>query len=63
MTRAASELGYRPVATYAEAVQTTCAWLTREASHRDWSDTYLAKNFDYEAEDRLLTERTEVLRA
>ena len=51
MTAAERELGYRPVATYADAVQETCAWLVAEIeSGRDWKDTYLATSYDYEAE-------------
>ena len=54
MTLAEKELGYRPVVSYAEAVRDTCAWLAEEATRRDWSDTYLGRYFNYEAEDRLL---------
>jgi len=52
MTAAERELGYRPVTTYAEAVQETCAWLVAELeSGRDWKGTYLEESLDYEAED------------
>jgi nucleoside-diphosphate-sugar epimerase len=52
MDAAASELGYRPVATYPEAVRETCAWLVGELeAGRDWSGTYLEGMLDYAAED------------
>jgi len=54
MGSAERELGYRPVTAYADAVRATCAWLVEEAPRRDWSDTYLGKYFDYDAEDELL---------
>jgi nucleoside-diphosphate-sugar epimerase len=55
MTAAARELGYEPVATYAEAVRETCSWLVPEA-YRDWSATYLQRFLDYSAEDAILAE-------
>ena len=52
MTAAARELGYRPVTTYPEAVGATCDWIVGELeSGCDWKGTYLAKGFDYAAED------------
>jgi nucleoside-diphosphate-sugar epimerase len=58
MAKAERELGYRPVATWAEALPRQVAWL-REAMHgRDWREVlprgaqYL--RFDYEAEDELV---------
>jgi nucleoside-diphosphate-sugar epimerase len=54
MTRAAAELGYRPVKTYAEAVVGTARSLAVEAQEKDWSHTYLGEHFDYAAEDALL---------
>jgi nucleoside-diphosphate-sugar epimerase len=52
MDAAASELGYRPVATYPEAVRDTCAWLVGELeAGRDWNGTYLEGMLDYAAED------------
>ena len=52
MDAAASELGYRPVATYPEAVRETCAWLVGELeAGRDWNGTYLEGMLDYAAED------------
>jgi nucleoside-diphosphate-sugar epimerase len=53
MAAAERELGYRPVTTYAEAVEDTVAWLVAGAAARDWSETYLGRFFEYEAEDRL----------
>ena len=55
MTFATRELGYRPVTRYPEAVRETASWLADEAPRRDWSDTYLGRYFDYEAEDRLVS--------
>jgi nucleoside-diphosphate-sugar epimerase len=56
MSRAEQELGYRPAASYAEAVVATCAWLVEEAPCRDWSGTYLGKYFRYAFEDAFLSE-------
>ncbi|HLX33129.1 MAG TPA: NAD-dependent epimerase/dehydratase family protein [Gaiellaceae bacterium] len=57
MTAAERELGYRPVATYPEAVRETCTWLVGELeSGRTWDGTYLADMLDYEAEDAVLEE-------
>jgi nucleoside-diphosphate-sugar epimerase len=54
MDAAVREVGYAPVTTYPEAVRETVAWLAEEAAARDWSGTYLARYFDYAAEDALL---------
>jgi nucleoside-diphosphate-sugar epimerase len=55
MEAAASELGYRPVTTYPEAVRETCAWLVGELeAGRDWNGTYLEGMLDYAKEDALL---------
>ncbi|HEY2355062.1 MAG TPA: NAD(P)-dependent oxidoreductase [Gaiellaceae bacterium] len=55
MDAAASELGYKPVATYAEAVRETCAWLVSELeAGRDWNGTYLEGMLDYAKEDEVL---------
>lgn len=51
MAAAERELGYRPVATYADAVEETVAWLLAE---RPPLDEYMATFFDYEAEDAFL---------
>ena len=52
MDAAERELGYRPVATYADAVKETCAWLAGELeAGRDWNGTYLEGMLDYAAED------------
>jgi nucleoside-diphosphate-sugar epimerase len=52
MEAAERELGYRPVATYPEAVRETCAWLVAELeSGRSWEDSYIAESLDYAAED------------
>lgn len=58
MTTAERELGYRPVATYPEAVPATCAWLLDELERgRSWEGTYLAKGLDYAAEDDAMAAR------
>jgi nucleoside-diphosphate-sugar epimerase len=54
MRHAAEELGYRPVTSYAQAVEATALSLVRESREKDWGDTYLAAYFNYEAEDALL---------
>lgn len=60
--RAETELGYRPVTGYREAVGATCAWLADAIRGRDWRDAfpeaveYLGPLFDYEAEDTFLAE-------
>jgi len=52
MEAAEQELGYRPVTTYPEAVQETCAWIVGELDNgRDWKGTYLEATLDYAAED------------
>jgi nucleoside-diphosphate-sugar epimerase len=52
MEAAERELGYRPVTTYPEAVQETCAWLVGELERgRSWDDSYIAESLDYAAED------------
>jgi len=52
MTAAERELGYRAVATYAEAVGATCEWLVAELEGgRDWRGTYLDESYNYDAED------------
>ena len=55
MDAAERVLGYRPVATYPEAVRETCAWLVGELeAGRDWNGTYLEGMLDYAAEDDVL---------
>jgi nucleoside-diphosphate-sugar epimerase len=55
MTEAEQELGYRPVATYPEAVRETCAWLVGELeAGSNWEGTYLEGMLDYAAEDEVL---------
>ena len=55
MEAAERELGYRPVATYPEAVRETCAWLVGELeAGRDWNGTYLEGMVDYAKEDEVL---------
>jgi nucleoside-diphosphate-sugar epimerase len=59
MTAAESELGYRPVTTYPEAVRETCTWLVGELERgRSWEGTYLAAMLDYAAEDEALGSRS-----
>jgi nucleoside-diphosphate-sugar epimerase len=55
MAAAERDLGYRPVATYPEAVLETCAWLVGELeSGRSWEGTYIEETLDYAAEDEAL---------
>ena len=55
MEAAERELGYRPVATYPEAVKETCAWLVGELERgRTWEGSYIEGSLDYAAEDELL---------
>jgi nucleoside-diphosphate-sugar epimerase len=58
MTEAEFELGYRPVTTYAAAVEETCEWLVAATRETDWREvmplTAERYAFDYEAEDRFL---------
>ncbi len=55
--QAAEAFGYRPLTTYPEAVGETCDWLMKELRVRDWSDTYLGRQFNYDAENALLKGR------
>jgi hypothetical protein len=48
MAKAVTELGYRPVATYAQAVERTVAWLV---DARPPIASYMEPVFDYPAED------------
>ncbi|HJU36485.1 MAG TPA: NAD-dependent epimerase/dehydratase family protein [Gaiellaceae bacterium] len=58
MAAAEEELGYRPVATYPEAVRETCEWLVGELEQgRNWDGTYLEGMLDYAAEDAALASR------
>jgi len=55
MEAAERDLGYRPVATYPEAVRETCAWLVGELeAGRNWDGTYLEGMLDYAKEDEVL---------
>jgi nucleoside-diphosphate-sugar epimerase len=52
MEAAERELGYRPVTTYPEAMQETCAWLLGELERgRTWEGSYIEDTLDYAAED------------
>jgi nucleoside-diphosphate-sugar epimerase len=59
MTKAETELGYRPVTTWAEALPAQVAWLIEATRDRDWREVlsrgaeYL--DFDYEREDELVS--------
>ena len=58
MAAAESELGYRPVTTYPDAVRETCTWLVGELEEgRNWDGTYLEEMLDYAAEDAVLASR------
>jgi nucleoside-diphosphate-sugar epimerase len=58
MTKAETELGYRPVTTWAKALPAQVAWLIEATRDRDWHEVlprgaeYL--NFDYEREDEFV---------
>jgi nucleoside-diphosphate-sugar epimerase len=58
MSKAESELGYKPVTTWEEALPSQVEWLLAVTHDRDWREVlprgaqYL--QFDYEAEDKLL---------
>jgi nucleoside-diphosphate-sugar epimerase len=58
MAEAEFELGYRPVTTYAAAVEETCEWLVAATRETDWREvmplTAERYGFDYEAEDAFL---------
>ncbi|MEV2211910.1 NAD(P)-dependent oxidoreductase [Streptomyces sp. NPDC050997] len=60
MTAAERELGYRPVARYAETLPDTVAWIERHLAGRDWREAYpkmfraYGDLFDYAAEDAFL---------
>jgi nucleoside-diphosphate-sugar epimerase len=59
MAAAEQELGYRPVVSYPEAVQETCAWLVGELeAGRNWDGTYLEEMLDYAAEDAVLASQS-----
>jgi nucleoside-diphosphate-sugar epimerase len=51
MSSAERELNYRPVTTYPHAVRETAVWLAAEPP--DVTETYMARYFDYAAEDAL----------
>ncbi|MEW1823831.1 NAD-dependent epimerase/dehydratase family protein [Streptomyces sp. NPDC088196] len=57
MTAAERELGYRPVATYAESLPETVEWLKAQLAGRDWREAFpkmfqaYGDLFDYAAED------------
>jgi nucleoside-diphosphate-sugar epimerase len=55
MTCAEREVAYRPIAAYSDAVQKTREWLL--GTERDFAETYLARYFDYAAEDEVLERR------
>lgn len=67
MTRADTELGYRPLTTYEDAVGETCAWLLEATRERDWKAAlpdlarYPVDLFDYAAEDGYLSGLTSTL--
>ncbi|MCX4910690.1 NAD(P)-dependent oxidoreductase [Streptomyces sp. NBC_00878] len=60
MSAAVRELGYRPVARYAETLPDTVAWIERQLAGRDWREAYpkmfaaYGDLFDYAAEDAWL---------
>ena len=60
MDKARDELGYKPVATYSDAIIETVEWITNVVRGKDWKEVlpkagdYLGEKFDYEAEDSFL---------
>ena len=60
MAEAEFELGYRPVTTYAKAVDETCEWLVSVTEGGNWHEALpgaarlYAGQFDYAAEDELV---------
>jgi hypothetical protein len=62
MTRAETELGYRPVVRYEQAVGETIEWLIEATRGRDWLEVlpgwaeHMASSFDYDAEDAFLAD-------
>ncbi|WP_434975723.1 NAD-dependent epimerase/dehydratase family protein [Streptomyces bluensis] len=63
MSAAERELGYRPVARYAQTLPDTVAWIERRLDGRDWREAYprmaevYGDLFDYAAEDAWLAGR------
>ncbi|THJ66508.1 hypothetical protein E8P82_08625 [Arthrobacter echini] len=59
---AATDLGYRPVGTYATTVRPTVDWLVAEAGERGVAAMqqtgFFEDSFDYDAEDRFLAARS-----
>jgi hypothetical protein len=61
MSLAASELGYREIVAYPEALTTTLPWAIDATAGRDWREvfptlaSYPADLFDYPAEDAYLS--------
>jgi nucleoside-diphosphate-sugar epimerase len=64
MNEAEFEVGYRPVTTYARAVEETVEWLVSATNGRDWREVlpgaarHYADQFDYDAEDEFLRSLT-----
>lgn len=64
MSLAARELGYRPLATYEQAIADTIPWAIDATEGRAWEDVfptlarYPTPMFDYDAEDAWLASRT-----
>jgi nucleoside-diphosphate-sugar epimerase len=63
MSKAAAELGYRPVTQYADSLGPYLDWIERAATERDWREAFGdfaaggADLFDYAAEDAWLAAR------
>jgi nucleoside-diphosphate-sugar epimerase len=64
MSRAAAQLGYRPLASYAQAIEAAVRWMVDTAAGRDWREAFPYfyanqgdKAFDYRAEDDWLAAR------
>lgn len=60
MDKAETELGYRPVTTYDDAVGETVGWVIETTRDRDWREVlpkaadYLGDRFDYDAENDVI---------
>ncbi|MDR3536806.1 MAG: hypothetical protein P4L71_09935 [Acetobacteraceae bacterium] len=66
--RAASDLGYVPATTYADAVRPVCDWLVATAGDGDWKErfpvlaAYKRDLFDYGVEERFFRRATTMVR-
>lgn len=60
MDQAETQLGFRPVTTYEDAIRETVEWIVHATRDRDWREVlpkaaeYPGDRFDYEAEDEVI---------